>query len=112
MELMNPYGTWAQVDGKWAFTPLDHEAPYTNGRWLYTEYGWYWQGTAPHSWLTEHYGYWKRGADKRLGLVSGPVWLPQTVEIRARPRHRLAQRRGGSGRQLRRAACRALHQDR
>jgi hypothetical protein len=83
MELMNPYGTWAQVGGKWAFTPLDHQVPYTHGRWLYTEYGWYWQGTAPHSWLTEHYGYWKRGADKVWAWYPGPVWLPQTVEIRA-----------------------------
>jgi hypothetical protein len=85
MEMLNPYGTWAQVDGKWAFTPLDHQAPYIRGRWLYTEYGWYWQGTSPHSWLTEHYGYWKRGADKVWAWYPGPVWLPQIVEIRGSP---------------------------
>jgi hypothetical protein len=82
INLLNPYGTWAQVGGKWAFTPLDHQAPYTHGRWLYTEYGWYWQGTSPHSWLTEHYGYWKRGADQVWAWYPGPFWLPQTVEIR------------------------------
>jgi hypothetical protein len=85
MGLLNPYGTWAKVGDKWAFTPLDHAAPYTNGRWLYSEYGWFWKGNAPHSWLTEHYGYWKRGADKVWIWYPGPFWLPQTVEIRSSP---------------------------
>jgi hypothetical protein len=83
LQLLNPYGTWAKVDGKWAFTPSAHMVPYTNGRWIYTEYGWYWKGRAPHSWATEHYGYWKRGADKVWAWYPGPFWLPQIVEIRA-----------------------------
>src|SRR5579871_4623947 len=83
MQLLNPYGTWSQVDGTWCYTPLDRQAPYTHGRWLYTEFGWYWQGTAPHSWATEHYGYWKRGTDKVWSWYPGPSWLPQTVEIRS-----------------------------
>lgn len=87
MQLLNPYGTWAKVDGKWAFTPRDHMVPYTEGRWLYTEFGWYWKGRAPHSWATEHYGYWKRGADKVWAWYPGPFWLPQIVEIRATSRY-------------------------
>jgi hypothetical protein len=83
MGLLNPYGTWAKVDGKWAWTPLDHAAPYTHGRWLYTEFGWFWKGTTPTSWLTEHYGFWKRNADKVWAWYPGPDWLPQTVEIRS-----------------------------
>jgi len=85
MSDLNPYGTWAQVDGKWTWTPLDHAAPYTNGRWIYSEYGWFWKGNSPHSWLTEHYGYWKRGEDKVWAWYPGPQWLPQTVEIRSSP---------------------------
>jgi len=85
IELINPYGTWAKVGDKWAFTPLDHAVPYTNGRWLYSEYGWMWKGNAPHSWVTEHYGYWKRGADQVWAWYPGPHWLPQIVEIRASP---------------------------
>jgi len=87
LQLLNPYGTWAKVDGQWAYTPLDREAPYTNGRWLYTEYGWYWKGNHPHSWLTEHYGYWKRGADKVWAWYPGPNWLAEIVEFRATPTH-------------------------
>jgi hypothetical protein len=83
MKLLNPYGTWAKVDDLWAFTPLDHGVPYTHGRWIYTEYGWTWQGTVPHSWMTEHYGYWKRNENKIWQWFPGPYWLPQTVELRA-----------------------------
>jgi len=85
LHLLNPYGTWSKIDGLWAYTPLDHQAPYTSGRWLYTEYGWMWKGTHPHSWATEHYGYWKRSADKVWSWYPGPFWLPETIEIRQTP---------------------------
>ncbi len=85
LHLLNPYGTWSKIDGLWAYTPLDHQAPYTSGRWLYTEYGWMWKGTRPHSWATEHYGFWKRGANKVWSWYPGPFWLPETIEIRQTP---------------------------
>ena len=87
LQLLNPYGTWSKIDGQWAYTPLDREPPYTNGRWLYTEYGWYWKGNHPHSWLTEHYGYWKRSEDKVWSWFPGPDWLAEIVEFRATPTH-------------------------
>jgi hypothetical protein len=87
MQLLNPYGTWKRSAGSWAYTPLDHAAPYQHGRWLYTDYGWYWQGTAPHSWMTEHYGFWKKGADGLWAWYPGPDWLPQIVELRATATH-------------------------
>jgi hypothetical protein len=82
LQLLNPYGTWSKIDDKWAFTPRDHLAPYTDGRWIYTEYGWYWKGRLPHSWATEHYGYWKCGDDKVWSWYPGSYWLPQIVELR------------------------------
>ncbi|HEX4139978.1 MAG TPA: DUF6600 domain-containing protein [Candidatus Methylacidiphilales bacterium] len=85
LQLLNPYGTWSKIDGLWAYTPLDHLPPYTSGRWIYTEYGWMWKGTRPHSWATEHYGYWKRGDDKVWRWFPGPFWLPETIEIRGTP---------------------------
>jgi hypothetical protein len=82
LQILNPYGMWSKIDGKWAYTPIDHGAPYTNGRWLYTEYGWYWKGARPDSWATEHYGYWKRSAARVWSWYPGPYWLPETIEIR------------------------------
>src|SRR5271155_4847494 len=87
LQILNPYGTWSKIDGKWAYTPLDHLAPYTDGRWIYTEYGWDWKGRLPHSWGTEHYGYWKRGENKVWSWYPGPYWLPEIVEIRATSTH-------------------------
>jgi len=87
LQLLNPYGTWSKIDGQWAYTPLDHLPPYTSGRWLYTEYGWMWKGSLPHSWATEHYGYWKRGANKVWSWYPGPFWLPETIEIRQTPEY-------------------------
>jgi hypothetical protein len=83
LQILNPYGAWSKIGGKWAFTPRDHQAPYTDGRWIYTEYGWYWKGNLPHGWVTEHYGYWKRAEDKVWSWYPGPYWLPEIVEIRA-----------------------------
>jgi hypothetical protein len=87
LHLLNPYGTWSKIDNVWAYTPLNHEAPYTNGRWLYTEYGWYWKGNNAHIWLTEHYGYWKRSADKVWSWYPGPSWLSEIIEFRETPTH-------------------------
>jgi len=87
LQILNPYGTWSKIDGLWAYTPRTHPAPYTDGQWIYTEYGWYWKGNLPHSWVTEHYGYWKRGANKVWSWYPGPFWLPQIVEIRATATH-------------------------
>ena len=85
LQLLNPYGTWSKVDDLWAYTPSDHQPPYTSGRWIYTEYGWLWKGARPHSWATEHYGYWKRGGDKVWRWFPGPMWLPETIEMRQTP---------------------------
>jgi hypothetical protein len=87
LQVLNPYGTWSKIDGLWAYTPTDHQAPYTNGRWIYTEYGWCWKGTHPHSWATEHYGFWKRSDDKVWSWYPGPFWLPETIEIRQTPEY-------------------------
>lgn len=86
LQVINPYGTWAKVNGQWAYTPLDHATPYTRGRWIYTEYGWYWKGTEPFSWVTEHYGYWTR-TDGVWSWYPAPYWLPQIVEFRITSTH-------------------------
>jgi hypothetical protein len=85
IQTLNPYGTWSRIDGVWAWTPLDHQAPFTHGRWVYTDYGWCWLGALAHSWATEHYGYWKRGADKVWSWYPLSYWLPEPIEIRATP---------------------------
>lgn len=53
--------------------------PYTHGRWLWTDLGWYWVSNFDWGWLTFHYGRW--GYDNRLGWfwVPGTLWAPAWV---------------------------------
>jgi hypothetical protein len=55
--------------------------PYRNGQWLYTDYGWTWQGAERGAWMTDHYGYWtRRDISGKWVWVPGGYWLPSTVE--------------------------------
>jgi hypothetical protein len=47
--------------------------PYTNGRWMYTSYGWYWHSYFPWGTIPFHYGNWAN-----LNYL-GWVWVPGTV---------------------------------
>jgi len=56
-----------------------HWRPFTNGRWVWTEYGWTWFSYFDWGWLPFHYGRW--GWDNRLGWFWVPdnVWAPAWV---------------------------------
>ena len=111
--LLNPYGTWAQINGRVGLHAAGSSAALHQRPLALHRVRLDWKGDQPHSWLTEHYGYWKRGADKVWSWYPGAFWLPQIVEIRAARRLcRLAQRRGRQRRQFCRGARRPLHQDR
>jgi len=56
--------------------------PYYQGRWVYTDYGWYFRAPTPYEEITCHYGRW--AYDPVLGWVwiPGRVWAPAWVEWR------------------------------
>lgn len=80
-----PYGEW--VDGSFghAWRPL-HVGygwrPYVYGRWMWTDYGWYWVSSEPFGWATFHYGRWEY--DDYYGWIWIPdyTWGPAWVEWR------------------------------
>jgi hypothetical protein len=80
---LSPYGDWVQTrDYGWAWFPRSvhpYWRPYTDGRWVTTEYGWTWASNEPFGWATYHYGRWER--DPRFGWlwVPGTVWGPAWV---------------------------------
>ncbi len=47
--------------------------PYTDGRWVWTDYGWTWVSSFEWGWIPFHYGRW--GWDRGLGWF----WVPDTV---------------------------------
>src|SRR5439155_372045 len=73
-EALAPYGTWIDDDQNgqvWQPAVSVDWAPYTDGYWAWTPYGWTWVSSEPWAW-TFHYGRW--------GLLPGGwAWVPGTV---------------------------------
>ncbi|MDB6018352.1 MAG: hypothetical protein JWR19_2841 [Pedosphaera sp.] len=81
-----PYGNWVVVAGYgrcWQPTVcvVNHDwRPYCNqGRWIYTDCGWYWQSDYSWGWAPFHYGRWfcddHRGWVWRPDRCWGPSWV-------------------------------------
>jgi hypothetical protein len=73
---LTPYGSWVTVGsfGRcWRPTRVVVGwRPYSNGSWVWTSAGWFWQSDEPWAWATYHYGSWYY--DTSLGWV----WIPAT----------------------------------
>lgn len=75
-----PYGSWLVVDGYgycWQPTVAiinPYWRPYYHGgRWVWTDYGWYWLSDYSWGWATFHYGRW------HYLRHHGWVWFPDTI---------------------------------
>ena len=86
---LSPYGTWIEVDGYgrcWQPSVVVLQPgwrPYSHGgRWIYTDYGWYWHSDYSWGWAPFHYGRWFRHA--RWGWCWRPdtIWGPSWVSWR------------------------------
>jgi hypothetical protein len=85
-DALQPYGNWVNVEGYgrcWQPTVVvvnRNWRPYCDqGRWVYTENGWYWLSGYSWGWAPFHYGRWF--PHERLGwcwtpdVVWGPSWV-------------------------------------
>ncbi|MBN2161848.1 MAG: hypothetical protein JXR25_06505 [Pontiellaceae bacterium] len=88
-DALSPYGSWIEVDGYgrvWRPTVVVNNSswrPYLdNGRWVYTDRGWYWMSNYSWGWAAFHYGRWFHHA--RYGWCWWPdsVWAPSWVSWR------------------------------
>lgn len=90
LQILNPYGVWKQGESQqWQYFPFSDGSyrPMTSGLWIYTDFGWYWQGTEPFSWACDHYGVWKLGKDGVWGWAPDPLWQPFKVDFRETKTH-------------------------
>lgn len=85
-DALAPYGGWIDVEGYgrcWRPTVViynENWRPYSdNGRWVYTDCGWYWMSDYSWGWAAFHYGRWFR--HNRYGWCWWPdtVWSPSWV---------------------------------
>ena len=83
---LTPYGTWICLDyGIYAWRPtiiVRNWSPYRIGRWIWTDYGWYWDSYEPFGFIVYHYGRWHY--DDYYGWIWIPdyQWAPAWVEWR------------------------------
>jgi len=79
---LSPYGSWVDCSYGQCWVPERVSAdwqPYTNGEWVYTEYGWTWMSSDPWGGNPYHYGTWTSLNRYGWCWVPGTVWAPAWV---------------------------------
>jgi uncharacterized protein DUF6600 len=84
-----PYGDWFEVEEYgWVWTPSGVPVgwrPYTNGYWVFTDYGWTWVSHWRWGWAPFHYGRWVFHPRHGWVWIPGRVWGPAWVVWRHSP---------------------------
>ncbi len=60
--------------------PSPEYIPYTNGQWVYSDYGWYFRGATYQEEIVHHYGRWIFVPDEGWIWVPGSTWAPSWVD--------------------------------
>ncbi len=83
---LDAYGEWIPVSqGLYGWRPLRVMTgwrPYTFGRWVWTDDGWYWASDEPWAWAVYHYGRWHFDDYYGWIWIPGYDWAPAWVEWR------------------------------
>ncbi|HEY4785593.1 MAG TPA: DUF6600 domain-containing protein [Bacteroidales bacterium] len=83
---LSPYGHWDNVDPYgWVWQPYNIYPgwrPYSDGYWVYTEYGWTYQADNNWGWAAYHYGRWTYLNSYGWVWVPGTEWAPAWVAWR------------------------------
>ena len=83
---LSPYGTWIEIGfgtPVWRPTNIRRSwSPYSQGQWIYTDYGWYWDSYETFGEIVYHYGRWYY--DDYYGWIWIPdyEWAPAWVDWR------------------------------
>jgi hypothetical protein len=79
---LSPYGEWVDCSygDCWVPDRVDRGwQPYSNGEWIYTDYGWTWVSYDPWGEDPYHYGSWIYLDRYGWAWVPGTVWAPAWV---------------------------------
>jgi hypothetical protein len=84
-----PYGEWiSDSEYGWIWVPAASVVgtgfvPYaSNGRWVYTDTGWFFESDFAWGWAPFHYGRWFVDASRGWVWVPGRLWAPAWVDWR------------------------------
>ncbi|MFC3323976.1 DUF6600 domain-containing protein [Mesorhizobium cantuariense] len=81
-ERLSNYGGWrtsSRFGDVWVPKVRTEWRPYTEGRWIWTDDGWYWQSTEPFGDVVYHYGRWAYDPDFGWVWIAGDQWAPAWV---------------------------------
>jgi hypothetical protein len=82
-----PYGDWyLDAEFGWVWAPRGVRygwRPYTEGYWLYTDYGWTWVSSWNWGWAPFHYGRWHFHPHRGWVWLPGRDWAPAWVAWRS-----------------------------
>jgi hypothetical protein len=79
---LEPYGRWVDCRYGDCWVPARVSRgwqPYSNGEWVYTEYGWTWVSYDPWGDNPYHYGTWVYTSRYGWAWIPGTVWAPAWV---------------------------------
>lgn len=89
-DTLSPYGSWYQVPSYgWVWQPSvvvvnTGWSPYCHGgRWVWSDWGWYWSSEYSWGWAPFHYGRWATYPGLGWCWVPGTVWGPSWVTWRS-----------------------------
>ncbi|MDB6111411.1 MAG: hypothetical protein JWR69_3161, partial [Pedosphaera sp.] len=87
---LSPYGTWGSLPGYGSFwqpyaaISSPGWAPYSdNGRWCYSNVGWFWNSNYAWGWAPFHYGRWWNHPTEGWIWFPGTQWAPSWVNWRS-----------------------------
>ncbi|MDB6110736.1 MAG: hypothetical protein JWR69_2486 [Pedosphaera sp.] len=87
---LSPYGTWGNLPGYGSFwqpyaaISSTGWAPYCdNGRWCYSNVGWFWNSNYAWGWAPFHYGRWWNHPTEGWIWFPGTQWAPSWVNWRS-----------------------------
>jgi len=82
---LSPYGNWMNY-GDYGYVWIPNQAGfrpyYSNGHWVYTNYGWTWASDYNWGWAPFHYGRWMQDMSYGWMWVPGYEWAPAWVSWR------------------------------
>jgi hypothetical protein len=79
---LTPYGRWVvagSYGNVWVPQVAAGWAPYTDGQWIYTDFGWTWVSNDPWGGIPCHYGSWAWVDGFGWAWTPGTVWAPAWV---------------------------------
>jgi len=86
-DYLSGYGTWVSYEPYgyvWCPRHMGYRwRPYSEGHWVWTDYGWTWIDDSEWGWVPFHYGRWGWDADLGWYWVPGTVWGPAWVTWRS-----------------------------